>query len=236
MVSMISLTWEALSVPLAATSQVPPQKKLWGLGQTAQSWAAAVSFTLGAIHTPGMLVYRRSIAKAVLGTDDPETVGAAVADWDNGVRAHVLVPLVVPLARHVVADAALNVLHGAVHPVHHVGVHHHGLVVLHPGGGDVVGIHPGGVRPAGVHVIAGGLHLLRRLVKLIPVGHGGAYGLRVVGAQDGLGGVQASDGGKVLNIYVWNEEFQGKFNENYPQVEQLSDDKSIAYLKDVCIY
>ena len=35
----------------AATSQVPPQKKLWGLGQTAQSWAAAVSFTLGAIHT-----------------------------------------------------------------------------------------------------------------------------------------------------------------------------------------
>lgn len=47
-----------------------------------------------------------------------------------------------------------------------------------------------------------------------------------------LSGVQASDGGKVLNIYVWNEEFQGKFNENYPQVEQLSDDKSIAYLKD----
>ena len=47
-----------------------------------------------------------------------------------------------------------------------------------------------------------------------------------------LSGVQASDGGKVLNIYVWNEEFQGKFNENYPQVERLSDDKSIAYLKD----
>ena len=91
------------------------------------------------------------------------------------------------------ADAALNVLHGAVHPVHHVGVHHHGLVVLHPGGGDVVGIHPGGVRPAGVHVIAGGLHLLRRLVKLIPVGHGGAYGLRVVGAQDGLGDGAAVD-------------------------------------------
>lgn len=33
--------------------------------------------------TPGMLVYRRSIAQAVLGTDDPETVGAAVADWDK---------------------------------------------------------------------------------------------------------------------------------------------------------
>ncbi|MCI8911027.1 MAG: hypothetical protein HFG09_10185, partial [Oscillibacter sp.] len=47
-----------------------------------------------------------------------------------------------------------------------------------------------------------------------------------------LSDIQASDGGKVLNIYVWNEEFQGKFNENYPQVERLSDDKSIAYLKD----
>ena len=33
--------------------------------------------------TPGMLVYRRSIAQAVLGTDDPETVAAAVADWDK---------------------------------------------------------------------------------------------------------------------------------------------------------
>ena len=33
--------------------------------------------------TPGMMVYRRSIAQAVLGTDDPETVGAAVADWDK---------------------------------------------------------------------------------------------------------------------------------------------------------
>ena len=55
-------------------------------------------------------------------------------------------------------------------------------------------------------------------------GGGGGSGL--------LDGVQASDGGKVLNIYVWNEEFQGKFNENYPQVERLSDDKSIAYLKD----
>ena len=52
------------------------------------------------------------------------------------------------------------------------------------------------------------------------------------GGGDLLSGVQASDGGKVLNIYVWNEEFQGKFNENYPGVERLSDDKSIAYLKD----
>ena len=33
--------------------------------------------------TPGMLVYRRSIAQAVLGTDDPDTVAKAVADWDT---------------------------------------------------------------------------------------------------------------------------------------------------------
>ena len=36
-------------------------------------------------------------------------------------------------------------------------------------------------------------------------GGGGGSGL--------LDGVQASDGGKIINIYVWNEEFQGKFNE-----------------------
>ena len=43
---------------------------------------------------------------------------------------------------------------------------------------------------------------------------------------------EAGDGGKVLNIYVWNQEFQEKFNDNYPEVEKLSSDKSITYLKD----
>ena len=33
--------------------------------------------------TPGLFAYRRSIAKDVLGTDDPEQVQAAVADWDK---------------------------------------------------------------------------------------------------------------------------------------------------------
>lgn len=32
---------------------------------------------------PGVLVYRRSIAKEVLGSDDPETVQDAVSDWDS---------------------------------------------------------------------------------------------------------------------------------------------------------
>lgn len=32
---------------------------------------------------PGLLVYRRDIAKAVFGTDDPEVVGEKVKDWDT---------------------------------------------------------------------------------------------------------------------------------------------------------
>ena len=33
--------------------------------------------------TPGLFAYRRSIAKDVLGTDDPEEVQAALSDWDK---------------------------------------------------------------------------------------------------------------------------------------------------------
>jgi hypothetical protein len=33
--------------------------------------------------TPGLFAYRRSIAKDVLGTDDPDTVQEALADWDK---------------------------------------------------------------------------------------------------------------------------------------------------------
>ncbi len=32
---------------------------------------------------PGGFVYRRSFAKAILGTDDPDAVGAALSDWDK---------------------------------------------------------------------------------------------------------------------------------------------------------
>ena len=38
--------------------------------------------------------------------------------------------------------------------------------------------------------------------------------------------------GKILNIYVWNEEFQSRLNDYYSEVEKVSDDKSITYLKD----
>ena len=62
-------------------------------------------------------------------------------------------------------------------------------------------------------------------------GCGGPGGNGETGKAGG-GTDEASDGGKVLNIYVWNQEFQEKFNDNYPEVEKLSSDKSITYLKD----
>lgn len=62
-------------------------------------------------------------------------------------------------------------------------------------------------------------------------GAGGGQGSADKGDAPGASG-EANDGGKVLNIYVWNQEFQEKFNANYPEVEKLSNDKSITYLKD----
>ena len=43
---------------------------------------------------------------------------------------------------------------------------------------------------------------------------------------------QAEEEGKVINIYVWNDEWQNKFNANYPEVDSTSKDKSVTYLKD----
>ena len=38
--------------------------------------------------------------------------------------------------------------------------------------------------------------------------------------------------GKVLNIWCWNDEFQSRFNDFYPDVQSVSDDKSTTTLKD----
>lgn len=60
-------------------------------------------------------------------------------------------------------------------------------------------------------------------------GAGGASGASAGGGA----GVQAGgEEGKVLNVYVWNDEWQGKFNANYPGVKELSSDRSITYLED----
>ena len=40
------------------------------------------------------------------------------------------------------------------------------------------------------------------------------------------------DEGTVLNIWCWNDEFQSRFNDYYPDVESVSDDKSTTTLKD----
>lgn len=38
--------------------------------------------------------------------------------------------------------------------------------------------------------------------------------------------------GKVLNIWCWNDEFQGQFNKFYPNVKEIAKDKSTTTLKD----
>ena len=90
------------------------------------------------------------------------------------------------------ADLLLNVRHGALHPVHHALVHDHGVAV-HPGGGHVVGVDPVGISPAGIHEVAGFLNLLSSLIELVPVGHSGGHGFRIVGAQHRLGDGAAVD-------------------------------------------
>ena len=38
--------------------------------------------------------------------------------------------------------------------------------------------------------------------------------------------------GKVLNIWCWNDEFQGRFNDYYPGVKEVAEDKSTTTLND----
>ena len=38
--------------------------------------------------------------------------------------------------------------------------------------------------------------------------------------------------GKVLNIWCWNDEFQSRFNDYYPEVKEIAADKSTTTLKD----
>lgn len=60
----------------------------------------------------------------------------------------------------------------------------------------------------------------------------------MLGLLGGCGGKGKADSeptgeeGKIINIYVWNDEFQRKFNTYYPNVEKTSKDLSITYLKD----
>ena len=40
----------------------------------------------------------------------------------------------------------------------------------------------------------------------------------------------AAEEGKVLNIWCWNDEFQSRFNDYYPGVKEIADDKSTTTL------
>ena len=61
---------------------------------------------------------------------------------------------------------------------------------------------------------------------------GGAGGANTGSAEDGGGSAAGGEEGKIINIYVWNDEWQKKFNANYPEVKETSNDLSITYLND----
>ena len=50
-------------------------------------------------------------------------------------------------------------------------------------------------------------------------------------AQEESGG-ESTEEGKVLNIWCWNDEFQSRFNDYYPEVKEIADDKSTTTLND----
>lgn len=51
-------------------------------------------------------------------------------------------------------------------------------------------------------------------------------------ASSAAASAPASAEGKVLNIWCWNDEFQSRFNDYYPEVKEIADDKSTTTLND----
>ena len=66
------------------------------------------------------------------------------------------------------------------------------------------------------------------------------FALTACGGGDSSGGGEeasasapaASEQGKVLNIWCWNDEFQSRFNDYYPEVKEVAEDKSTTTLND----
>ena len=53
------------------------------------------------------------------------------------------------------------------------------------------------------------------------------------GGESKEGGEEApAEQGKVLNIWCWNDEFQSRFNDYYPEVKEVAEDKSTTTLND----
>jgi hypothetical protein len=51
-------------------------------------------------------------------------------------------------------------------------------------------------------------------------------------AEENTASSQSESEGKVLNIWCWNDEFQSRFNDYYPDVQTVAKDKSTTTLKD----
>lgn len=68
---------------------------------------------------------------------------------------------------------------------------------------------------------------LASIMALSLAGCGGSSGGSDSSKKEGSG-----DAGKTLNIWCWNDEFQSRFNDYYPEVKKVSKDKSTTTLKD----
>ena len=58
------------------------------------------------------------------------------------------------------------------------------------------------------------------------------FGMTACGGGSSDGGEEAAEAGKVLNIWCWNDEFQSRFNDYYPGVKEVAEDKSTTTLED----
>lgn len=73
----------------------------------------------------------------------------------------------------------------------------------------------------------------KKLLALLLAAAVAAGGL--TGCGSGSGGSSGTDSGsegKVLNIWCWNDEFQSRFNDYYPEVKEVASDKSTTTLND----
>ena len=52
------------------------------------------------------------------------------------------------------------------------------------------------------------------------------------GGSSDEGTADSGEAGKVLNIWCWNDEFQSRFNDYYPGVKEVAEDKSTTTLED----
>ena len=52
------------------------------------------------------------------------------------------------------------------------------------------------------------------------------FGMTACGGNSGGGEEEAAsaEAGKVLNIWCWNDEFQTRFNDYYPEVAEVAED------------